>query len=186
MNFRPIFQAGIGNAWILCIPFILGGVYIACQKKDIAKRMADMTGYNNTEKLFTILASLTPYPFIIATIWAPFTKLRTFCYIGLILYSIGLVMFYGALRVIVNTPLDKPFLEGPYRISRNPFYVSGILIFFGICFVTANLILFIYWVFLSILQHFMILAEERMCRQRYGTSYEEYMKKVPRYLFVFK
>ncbi|MDD5505102.1 MAG: methyltransferase [Candidatus Omnitrophica bacterium] len=185
MTFEPIFQLGVGNAWVLCIPFVLGGVYITCQTKEIAKRMADMTGYHKIEKLFTILASLAPYPFIIATIWVPFTKIRTFFYIGLVVYFIGLVMFFLALRIIVKTPLDKPFLDGPYRISRNPFYVSAILIFLGICFATTNLILLGYWMFLSILQHVMILAEERICKQRYGISYEKYMQKIPRYLFVF-
>lgn len=186
MNFKPIFQAGIGNAWILCIPFILGGIYIACQKKDVAKRMADMRGYSAAEKFFTILASLAPYPFIIASIWVPFTEIRTFLYVGLVVYAIGLTMFFGTLRIIVKTPLDEPFIDGPYRISRNPFYVSAIFIFLGICLATTNLILLTYWGVLSVLQHFMIRAEERICKQRYGIVYERYMEKVPRYFLYSK
>ena len=44
------------------------------------------------------------------------------------------------------------------------------------------------WLLLAILMvfqvsvHFMILAEERWCREKFGEPYEEYMKKVRRYL----
>ena len=32
--------------------------------------------------------------------------------------------------------------------------------------------------------HFLILGEERYCKKKYGDSYIEYMKKVPRYFLL--
>lgn len=75
-------------------------------------------------------------------------------------------------------------MEGPYRFSRHPMYVSATAVFTGICLATASIILAVYLVIAVLLQHFMILAEERICKGKYNAAFEDYMKKVPRYLFV--
>ncbi len=46
---------------------------------------------------------------------------------------------------------------------------------------TLDIVLCIILIVMFILQHFMILAEERACRLKYGPAYEEYTKEVPRY-----
>lgn len=33
--------------------------------------------------------------------------------------------------------------------------------------------------------HIQILAEEDLCRAQYGATYEQYLKRVPRYLFCW-
>jgi len=163
MELMPIFRLGLMNAWWLILPMVLPMAYLAATKKEVAARMSDMTGYYTREKFFTVAASLAPYPFMI---------------------SIGVASFITTIRVFVTTPLDKPFSAGIYRISRNPLYVSATLIFFGICLVTANVLLFAWLVIIVVPQHFMILAEERVCREKYGTEFERYMAKVPRYLLL--
>lgn len=76
-------------------------------------------------------------------------------------------------------------VTGPYRLSRNPLYVSVGLVFLGICLATANVVLSGILVLLLVLQHFMILAEERACLQTYGALYARYAETVPRYLVIF-
>lgn len=182
MDSEPIFQLGVMNAWLLCIPFLLPAFFIGVMRKDIAKRMSDMTGYNAAEKFFTITASLAPYPFMISTVWTPFTSFKPLLYGGLLLYGFGILAFYASIYVVILTPPDKPLSSGVYRLSRNPMYVSAALVFLGICMLSANLQLFAYLVGLIVFQHFMILAEERICRQKYGAAYQVYVEKVPRYL----
>ncbi len=182
MDLKPIFQIGITNAWILCVPFLVPAFFIGAWRKDIAKRMSDMTGYASKEMLVTIAASLAPYPFIITTVWTPFTSLKLLCFAGVVIYCIGIVAFYATIFVFAATPPDKPLSAGVYRISRNPMYVSAAFVFFGICTVTANFLLLACFVVILVLQHSMILAEERVCRLKYGASYQEYFEKVPRYL----
>jgi len=145
--------------------------------------MSDMTGYNSRERFFTIMASLAPYPFMLFTIWTSFTPLKPLLYAGLILYCSGMAAFYASIRTIIITPPGKPLSAGLYRLSRNPVYVSASLVFMGICTATANLPLCGYLVILLVFQHFMILAEERTCGQKYGVVYEKYCEIVPRYLF---
>ena len=35
-----------------------------------------------------------------------------------------------------------------------------------------------------VVMHWTVLNEERFCLDRYGDSYREFMKRVPRYLFI--
>ena len=146
--------------------------------------MSDMTGYSAKEKSFTVAASLAPYPFMLATVWTPFTAVLPLLCLGLLLYVIGMALFAASLRVIIQTPHDQPFSSGPYRLSRNPLYVAATIVFVGICLATANPVLAGYLAIAVLLQHFMILAEERVCREKYGIAFESYMKRVPRYLKI--
>jgi protein-S-isoprenylcysteine O-methyltransferase Ste14 len=178
----PIFQASLWNTWLLYVPFLIGAICFDMLNKAIAKRMADMTGYTVKEKVFTVIASLIVYPYMILAVWAPFTTIKYFLYIGAIVYIAGIAMFFFALYTIRKTPIDMPFCTGVYRISRNPVYVSAGLIFFSVSLMTANIVLFVFALIIVIPQHFMILAEERVCRLKYGRTFEEYIKKVPRYI----
>jgi len=184
-----LFALGIWNAWLLSLPFIVLplialSAFGVGAKKEIAKRMSDMTGFTVKEKVFTVISSVSPYPFMLATVWAPFTTMLPLLCFGLLLYSAGIAMFAASLKVIFETPPDQPFNEGPYRISRNPVYVGATLVFMGICAATANLVLAGYLAIAIITQHVMILAEERICRVKYGEVFEDYLKNVPRYLFI--
>ena len=179
-----IFRLGLMNAWWLIFPLVLPVAYVAATNREVARRMSDMAGYNAGERFFTVLASIAPYPFMIATVWTPFTTLKPALYAGLALYAAGAALYCATLRVFVTTPFDRPFSSGPFRMSRNPFYVGATLIFLGICVVTMNLLLLAWLVIMCVPQHFMILAEERVCREKYGAGFERYTEKVPRYLLL--
>ena len=64
-------------------------------------------------------------------------------------------------------------------------YVSATTVFIGICLSTGSFILSGYLAVSVLLQHFMILAEERLCKEKYGRAFDDYLRKVPRYLFIF-
>ncbi len=180
------FELGIGNAWLLSLPFLALVAGMAGVKRRTIKRMSDMAGYTAREKFFTISASLSPYPFMIATVWVPFTPLLTLLYLGLLFYVLGMFLCAASLMVIIKTPPGEPFIAGPYRFSRNPMYVSATAVFIGICLATASLVLAGYVVLVILLQHFMILAEERSCRLKYGALFDRYTERVPRYLLAVK
>jgi protein-S-isoprenylcysteine O-methyltransferase Ste14 len=179
-----MFKLSVWNAWPLSLLFIVLGMLFMGTKRDIAKRMSDMTGYTRKERASTILASIAPYPFMIATVWIPFSERLPFLYLGILLYVFGMVAFIASLKAIIETPRNELFREGPYRFTRNPLYVSAAIVFLGICLATANIMLVAYLVIATLLQHFMILAEERICKDKYGVTFENYSKKVPRYLFI--
>jgi len=181
-DLSPVFRPGASNAWVLLVPLLLEGIYISVFRKDVARQLADMTGYRRREKVFTVAASVAPYPFMVLTVWTPFTSRAALVVLGLGFYLVGMVGFFSALRVFARTPPGELCSTGVYRWSRNPLYVSAALVFFGVSLATANVVLFGLLVGLLLLQHRMILAEERACRQKYGVRYLQYAERVPRYV----
>jgi protein-S-isoprenylcysteine O-methyltransferase Ste14 len=83
-------------------------------------------------------------------------------------------------------PLDPPkklVVEGPYRLVRNPMYWSVASVMLGEAAVFHSLALaelaaaFAVGVIL-----FVLLYEEPELRQKFGAEYEEYCRRVPRWL----
>ena len=102
--------------------------------------------------------------------------LGLFCYIaGLCLCAITIVNF--------SAPDDSGLnINGVYRYSRNPMYVAYFICFLGMALLTQSLILLVVVVIFQISAHWIILAEERWCIDKFGAIYEEYMKNVRRYI----
>ena len=84
-------------------------------------------------------------------------------------------------------PLDAPttvVADGPYQYVRNPIYLAGLPIFLGIYPLYA-------WhgrdivapVAVSMVFHLLVVrVEEPALRKRFGSAYEEYCRRVPRWL----
>jgi len=184
MDLTPRFEPGLLNAWLLCVPLLAHGIIIVALRKDVARRMSDMTGYTSRERLVTAAASLAPYPWMALTVWTPFVPGLGWLIPGAAVYAAGLCSLVATVHVFLKTPPDKPFSEGIFKVSRNPLYVSATLMFLGISILTRNAVLLGFLIVNLVLQHFMILAEERVCRQKYGDWYGRYLEKVPRYLLI--
>ncbi len=87
-------------------------------------------------------------------------------------------------------PTDPPrelVITGPYRYVRNPIYVGAGLIFLGHFLWFGYWALLIYAVLAFIGVHFfVVLYEEPALKRRFGTSYKDYLKNVPRWLPKFR
>ena len=71
---------------------------------------------------------------------------------------------------------------GPYKFTRNPQYVGFILLYSGIILVTYSFMALITGALVTLLFFILPFSEEPWLRQQYGKSYEEYCKKVPRFI----
>ncbi len=172
------------NAWFLSAPMIIIFAYVSVFHTATAKRMGDMTGYTPKEKAATVLASLSPYPFMALTVFTPISSNKAAIVIGALLYAIGLTGFLFAVVNYAKSLPGKPAMQGIYKISRNPMYVSALLIFASIVIVTLNVSLMILLIIIIGLHHGMIRAEENACTRRFAEAYELYTKSTPRYLFI--
>ena len=102
---------------------------------------------------------------------------RTLCRMAL-----GLALCAGAV-VSFGRPSPGPFREdGLYRFSRNPMYVSYFVYFAGCVLLTRSRLLAALVLLFQLSEHWIILAEERWCREQFGAPYEAYRKRVRRYL----
>ena len=103
--------------------------------------------------------------------------------------GIALALWADALFKKVGTEI-KPFresrlvvMEGPYRFSRHPMYISFLLVLGGGVLIfgcTGPLLVFLAMIWL-LRAHFAI-PEERHMEEQFGEAYREYRRRVRRWL----
>lgn len=88
----------------------------------------------------------------------------------------------------VGTPVEtcKPTLalatDGPYRYSRNPIYVAGLMLYAGIAGMIGPWSAALTVPFAGVLRYGVIAREERYLAERFGDAYDAYRRAVPRWL----
>jgi protein-S-isoprenylcysteine O-methyltransferase Ste14 len=103
---------------------------------------------------------------------------------GLALMGWGLVTFVFARTSVMPTRPARQFVRwGPYRFSRNPMYVGLTLAYVGLALVTnmAWPLLLLPFV-LATLTMGVIAREERYLRDAFGADYEDYCRRVRRWI----
>jgi protein-S-isoprenylcysteine O-methyltransferase Ste14 len=83
-------------------------------------------------------------------------------------------------------PFDPPselVAMGPYRFVRNPMYVAGLTALIGWIFWSPSLPLILApLIFFTAAHLFVTGYEEPILKKKFGTSYEEYLTRVPRWI----
>ncbi len=87
---------------------------------------------------------------------------------------------------VASTPLGKTFTKGAYRYSRNPGYLSILLVFIGIGISSASWLYLLLVAILMVMTHFKVVAEERVTLDKLGDAYREYMNRTPRWIGIPK
>lgn len=84
------------------------------------------------------------------------------------------------------SPVDPPrrlVIRGLYRYVRNPMYLSVTIIVLGEVLVTRSSALAAYWaVWFLAVYLFVVLYEEPTLRREFGSSYDEYCRRVGRWI----
>ncbi len=87
-------------------------------------------------------------------------------------------------------PMDPPqrlVVEGPYRLVRNPMYWGVASVVLGEAAVFHSVVLVeLTAIFAVGVNVFVLLYEEPALRRKFGAEYEEYCRRVPRWLPRFK
>ncbi len=83
-------------------------------------------------------------------------------------------------------PIDPPRMlvaRGLYRVVRNPMYIGVLFVLLGesIFFASPSILRYtlVVWLFFHV---FVVLYEEPRLEKKFGSSYEEYCKGVPRWI----
>jgi protein-S-isoprenylcysteine O-methyltransferase Ste14 len=83
-------------------------------------------------------------------------------------------------------PFDAPrrvVAAGPYRWVRNPMYLGGFLVLAGFGLIERSAAITIFAALWLLLVHLaVVLLEEPDLRRKFGESYEDYRRTVPRWL----
>jgi protein-S-isoprenylcysteine O-methyltransferase Ste14 len=107
----------------------------------------------------------------------------------------GVILLWSFWNFLVQgrgtpAPIDPPkevVAAGFYRYVRNPMYVGVLLILVGhfLWFETIWLLVYAAIVFLAF-HVFVTLYEEPTLKRKFGASYEEYLRRVPRWIPRFR
>jgi len=78
---------------------------------------------------------------------------------------------------------NELIVRGSYRFVRNPMYVGYFLILFGEIFLFKSSTLLLYLLVSFLFFHTtVVFLEEPMLKLKFGESYEQYCKSVPRWI----
>jgi protein-S-isoprenylcysteine O-methyltransferase Ste14 len=152
---------------------------------DLSQKMGEKPAQEGEKKPIPIPSLLLVLLFIIS-IFIPLKLGTIWLFIGLLIYLAGLVMFLSALITAAQAPSGHVFTAGMYRYSRHPLYVAFVIIFMGISITCSSwlfLLLSMGWMYFPLSQ---VAAEERGCLESFGSAYQQYMLKTPRWLGIPK
>lgn len=102
---------------------------------------------------------------------------------GIIIFTAALLSFGKSWRVGIDKDRpDKLITRGIFSITRNPIFLFLDLYFIGTWCIYTNLFFLICTLFVIGGTHYQIRKEEAFLLSHYGKEYEEYTKKVRRYI----
>jgi protein-S-isoprenylcysteine O-methyltransferase Ste14 len=109
-----------------------------------------------------------------------------FAVLGLVLAGAAIAGFLRARTTILPEHPEKSsalVTTGIYRVTRNPMYLGLVTLMTGWAVLLSNpLTLAVVPLFALYLQRFQIVPEEEALARKFGASFEEYRRRVPRWL----
>jgi len=105
--------------------------------------------------------------------------------LNLIISFLALIQMRDSWRVGIKED-DKTdlIMSGIFKITRNPYFLSYIVLFLAYILLVANVLIIISSLLAFISIHKMILKEEKYLEALHGDKYLNYKKNVPRYLLI--
>ena len=187
MSLIPAFEIGLWNAWILQVFFFLTlsipDFLMSKEAKERTKRATQFVPFSRTEKILAYSTHVVIMPFVVIySLFLPLKIGTVWLYVGLPIFALALVMTVITSINFATTPLGEPVTKGVYRISRNPIYLSGFLLYVGIGIACASWVLLLCAVLWIVLWHIVVHAEERFLLEKYGEAYRKYMNRTPRWI----
>ena len=105
------------------------------------------------------------------------------CVIAVTGFALTLAGFGDSFRVgIDESKPDKLVTSGMFSVSRNPIYVCFLFFITGLFLIHRNIVIAVAAALFALAIHRQVIREERFLAQHYGAEYDEYRRKVRRYL----
>lgn len=171
------------NAFLIVIPIVLiryGLLNVI--NKEALKRASFFSPLIGREKVAFGVYQITTALILLYLLLLKIKTDSEWFYIGLIIYSLGLILYVVSIVNYANPKKNGINLNGLYRISRNPMYVAYFIYFLGCVLLTRSWGLLLLLITFQISVHWIILSEERWCIREFGEEYIKYMNNVSRYL----
>jgi protein-S-isoprenylcysteine O-methyltransferase Ste14 len=188
MKIFPELQIGILNGWIPLVLYLIGLILSVSLYSKESRLWLFNNPKDESKRVLVFIrlgGQLAMMAYIVMMIFTPLNIDHPIFFVGAVIYSVGYIFEMSALHYFRITPFGQPVMGGPYRVSRNPQWLGLFLVLLGSA-IAAGIWLYIgIVVIVGLIYHIQILDEEAACIKKYGESYREYMKRIPRY-FLFR
>ena len=102
---------------------------------------------------------------------------------SLFLYCSSLFIIFGKGTPVPIEPPKKIVQQGLYKYVRNPMYLGYFAMVIGEALLFGAALLFVYVIVFILTTHiYVVYFEENDLKKRFGNSYDEYTKQVPRWI----
>ena len=171
-------------AFLLLLPFFLIRFGLSSMLNgEAVKRAAHFAPLLDKEKMAYWLYQISNVVIVLYMFFLKVQRTDPLMFaIGVVVYTAGLILLVVSVANFATPARNGINQNGLYRVSRNPMYVSYFVFFIGCVLMTRSFVLFVLVSIFQIPAHWIILAEERWCVQKFGNEYLQYMKKVRRYI----
>ena len=182
MSLVPAFEVGVWNAWLLMLPLVLIPLIMAPIKKGLFKKTESTANLSKAEKRVFVFSKVFLALSFLYSIFLPLKLGTLWFYVGLPISLLGIAMYIVVSVNIANTPVGEPVTTGLYRYSRHPMYVASFPALVGAGIASASW-LFLLLAILVTVTHFVNgIFEERLCLEAYGSVYQKYLNRTPRWI----
>jgi len=187
MSLVPAWEIGVWNVWIFIVPYLFMNFVLSPLLINRKSTFWAFPSYTRLERVNLLIGLMLMGGMWIYSIFLPLSLGTAWFYAGLFVYLLGWAFLVLSMLVFIANPVDKPNTTGVYRVSRHPWYMGMFMIYIGTGLASSS------WVY--ILVALLLLAtyriafmtpEERMCCDRFGDTYREYMNKTSSWMGIPK
>lgn len=184
MSLTPAFEPGLSNVWLLMVPFVILVFGVSYAVIDRKSNIFISPDYTPQEKQYLAPALVLFYANVLYSIVVPLGT-GAWLVVGLLVYGVGMGFVANGIGIFASTDVDQPNIRGLYRVSRNPMYFGYLLVHLGGGIAGASWVMIVIALVVFVLEdRHAVPPEERMCLEKYGDTYKDYMARVPRWIGV--
>lgn len=171
------------NGWIF-LPFLYMTTegLVKLLPNRVATSLTDNSGWTKTDTSYALIGGIPILAFFILLALTPLKVGSPLLLAGLALFLVGAILLVDSILRFRAAMEGQPVTGGMYRFSRNPQTIGLFIENIGASLAIGSWAALAVALVLQVFLHLRILAEEKTCLAKYGASYREYMKRVPRYI----
>lgn len=187
MTLVPDFAPGMWNVWIILVayPATMLPMSVGAGGKTAQARMGgdhEFRGLKGRTRIAAITAHAALPGALLYGIFVPLERGTWWLYAGLIVSAAGLVMTWAVSLAFARAPLGEPMSRGVYAVSRNPMYVACFLVLAGAGLAGSSWVILLCAAVWIVGMGMVVPEEEGILLDTYGASYQDYMRRTPRWI----
>lgn len=141
---------------------------------------------NKLERHYGITGNFIWLLALVYSVFLPLQVGTLWFYCGLSVFILGSILMAAATFNFITATPDQSITRGSYSFSRHPMYLATFFICLGSGIAAASWLFIFLSLILALCLYQEALIEERYCLEKYGSTYQAYIDRTPRWISVAK